>query len=46
MAKTLLGTELGHNLQKFRPIGSKFGLIGLQDMIICKGSSYAENPDK
>ena len=34
MAKILLWTELGHNLQKFRLVGSKFGLSGLQDMII------------
>ena len=28
-AKTLLWTELGHTLQKFRLVGSKFGLSGL-----------------
>ena len=34
MTKTLLWTELGHNLQKFGLVGLKFGLSGLQDMII------------
>ena len=29
MAKILLWTGLGHNLQKFRLVGSKFGLSGL-----------------
>jgi len=28
MAKTLLWTELGHILQKFRLLGSNFGLSG------------------
>lgn len=27
--KTLLWIELGHNLQKFRLVGSKYGLLGL-----------------
>jgi len=44
MAKILLWTELGHNLQKFRLVGSKFGLSGLQDMIIRMVCSYAEPP--
>ena len=34
MAKTLLGTELGHNLQKFRLAGSNFGLSGLSYVTI------------
>ncbi len=29
IAKILLWTELGHNLQKFRLVGSNFGLLGL-----------------
>ena len=44
IAKTLLWTELGHNLQKFRLVGSKFGLSGLQDMIICRKVPTQKTP--